>query len=75
MPLCAKHYGRILFHEKGVNLREISETYELSGGSILNVVQYCSLMAMDRNEHIIRKNDIIEGIKKEYTKVGKTIKW
>lgn len=68
-------FSRKCTFEKGVNLREISETYELSGGSILNVVQYCSLMAMDRNEHIIRKNDIIEGIKKEYTKVGKTIKW
>ena len=59
--------------EKDIDLNFISEEYELSGGSIVNVVQYCSLMAMSRGEYIIRKDDIIEGIRKEFAKVGKIL--
>jgi SpoVK/Ycf46/Vps4 family AAA+-type ATPase len=59
--------------EKDIDLNFISEEYELSGGSIVNVVQYCSLMAMSRGECIIRKDDIIEGIRKEFAKVGKIL--
>ena len=59
--------------EKDIDLNFISEEYELSGGSIVNVVQHCSLMAMSRGECIIRKDDIIEGIRKEFAKVGKIL--
>lgn len=57
-----------------IDLHQIAEDYELAGGSIINVVQYCSLLAMSRNETIISKKDLIEGIRKEYSKVGKMIK-
>ncbi len=56
-----------------VDLEQIAEKYELAGGSVINVVQYASLMALHRNEHIIRYPDILEGIKKEFRKEGKTI--
>lgn len=56
-----------------VNLEWLSEKFELAGGSIINVVQYASLMALDRGESIIRKADLWEGIRKEYIKEGKTI--
>ncbi|MCF0184909.1 MAG: ATP-binding protein [Bacteroidaceae bacterium] len=57
--------------ETSVDLKQLSEKYEISGGSILNVVQYCSIMAMSRNETIIRQQDIMEGIKREFRKEGK----
>jgi SpoVK/Ycf46/Vps4 family AAA+-type ATPase len=56
-----------------VDMELIAEKFELAGGSIINVVQYSSLMALNRNENIIHNADIIEGIKKEYLKEGKTI--
>ncbi len=56
-----------------VNLEWVAEKFELAGGSIINVVQYASLMALDRGESIIYKNDLWEGIRKEYIKEGKTI--
>lgn len=59
--------------EKGLILREIAEKYEVTGGAILNVVRYCSLMAMSRNNNIILHTDIINGIRKEFQKEGKTI--
>ncbi len=59
--------------EEIVDLEYISERFTLSGGSIMNVVRYSSLMALNRNENIIRKQDILEGIKREFEKEGKTI--
>jgi hypothetical protein len=57
----------------GTDLAKVAEKFELTGGSIINVVQYASLMALHRNENIIRESDIVEGIKKELRKEGKTI--
>lgn len=56
-----------------LDLYAISEKYELAGGSIINVVQYASLMALNRHENVIRQNDILEGIRKEFRKDGKTV--
>lgn len=57
--------------DKDVSLEEIAADYELSGGSIINVVQYCSVLAYSRKENIIRKEDILEGIRREFLKEGK----
>jgi DNA polymerase III delta prime subunit len=59
--------------ETALEIDLIAERYELAGGSIINVVQYASLMALHRNETIIREKDVLEGIKKEFRKEGKTI--
>jgi SpoVK/Ycf46/Vps4 family AAA+-type ATPase len=59
--------------DKNVHLEEIADKYEIAGGSIINVIRYCSLKALKRNDNIIKKNDIITGIKKELLKEGKTI--
>lgn len=56
-----------------VNLFEIAEEYELAGGSITNVVRYSSLKSLSRNSNMIELNDILQGIKKELRKEGKTI--
>lgn len=61
-----------IFEDK-VDWSEIAKRYELSGGSIVNVVQFSSVMAMSRGENIIRKDDIEEGISREYAKVGKVL--
>ena len=58
--------------EKGVELRELSEKYELSGGSIMNVIRYASLMALAQQSNLIRMRDLREGIKREYQKEGRT---
>jgi len=56
-----------------VDMDVIADRFELAGGSIINIVQYASLMALHRNENKIRYQDILEGIKKEFRKEGKTI--
>ena len=64
--------SKTTFDEK-VSLKQISADYEISGGSITNVVRYCSLQAISRPQHIIYQEDILEGIKREFSKEGKTI--
>lgn len=59
--------------EKTVDLEFIASKYEMSGGLIMNVIQYCSLMALNRNNNVILLRDIINGIRKEYLKSGRTL--
>jgi AAA+ superfamily predicted ATPase len=56
-----------------VNFDQIARQYDLSGGSIVNVVQYASLMALSRNETQITHSDIVQGVRKEYMKEGKVL--
>jgi hypothetical protein len=52
---------------------EIAQKYEMSGGSIINVTRYSSLMAMKRGTNVVQKRDIINGIRREFRKEGKTV--
>lgn len=56
-----------------IDLKEIAGRYELSGGSIMNVVRYATLRALGRGERMILNTDLQEGIRKEFQKEGKTI--
>ena len=56
-----------------VNFKEIAKKYTVAGGMILNVVDYCCVIAAKRDEPIIYQDDIIEGIRAELSKEGKTI--
>ena len=51
----------------------IADNYEIPGGAIINVVQYASLMALDRESSEILMSDILRGVKREYHKSGRTI--
>ncbi|SHJ78952.1 ATP-binding protein [Pseudozobellia thermophila] len=59
--------------EKGIDLYQVANDYELAGGSIINAVQYASLMALDRSGEEILMADIVQGIKREYHKNGRTV--
>ncbi|WP_448699239.1 ATP-binding protein [Mucilaginibacter sp. AW1-3] len=52
---------------------EIANKYELAGGAIINIVRYCSLMAIKRGNNVILYDDVLEGIRKEFRKDGKTV--
>ena len=59
--------------ENTIDLHEIAERYEISGGGIMNVVRYCSLLAVSRGSSEILKKEIEEGIRREYRKDGKLV--
>ncbi|MEO9871514.1 ATP-binding protein [Ekhidna sp.] len=56
-----------------VDLDQLAKSYELAGGSVMNVIRYGSLMALNRNSNNIRLEDLKKGIQKEFLKEGKTI--
>lgn len=51
-----------------VNLTDISRRYDLSGSAIVSVIHYASLQAIYRKCTVISKQDIMDGIKREYEK-------
>jgi len=59
--------------QTGTDLQGIAQKYELSGGSIMNVVRFASLQALKRKSNIITQDDLITGIGREYAKEGKTV--
>ena len=54
-----------------IDLSVIANKYELSGSSIISVIHFASLQTISRNSLTILKNDILEGIKREYEKEEK----
>ena len=71
--LWQKSFSPIAELEQAVQLDEIARNYNLTGGSIINVVQYSSLMALKKGGRRIYLEDITEGISREYQKQGRTI--
>lgn len=57
---------------ENVDLLNISAEYELSGGAIMNVIRYSTLMALKKDSRTIEGKDIEDGIRKELQKEGKT---
>ena len=72
MRLWEKAFTTFDMDEK-VDLWELSKTYEITGGSIINVLRYCALTSVGRGNKTIFKEDIIAGIRKEFRKDGKTV--
>ncbi|MGF6848168.1 hypothetical protein QFZ51_003403 [Chitinophaga sp. W3I9] len=59
--------------EDKVNLEDTARKYEMTGGTIINVVRYSCLMALKRGDKTIRQKDLLAGIRKEFGKDGKIV--
>jgi hypothetical protein len=57
----------------GVNLKKLANDYELSGGSIVNVLRYACLKAVRRDPQVIANDDLVAGIRRELRKEGKFV--
>jgi len=56
-----------------LDLPQIAQSYELAGGSAINVFQYGALKAAGKNQSTIEQQDLLEGIARELHKEGKTL--
>lgn len=56
-----------------IDFKELAKKYTLSGGEMINVLRLCALEASKRNERKVELNDIISAIRREYSKMNKTI--
>jgi hypothetical protein len=57
--------------EEKIDLDDISTKYELTGGAIINITRFASLMAMKRKENTILLADLMEGIRREFGRMGR----
>jgi hypothetical protein len=60
-------------YDDAIDLRDLAEKEELSAAAIVNVLHFCLLKALERNEKTIRQKDIIQGLRLERIKEGKSI--
>lgn len=56
-----------------VRLEDLADRCELAGGSIVNVVRYAAIAALNDNRHAISQADLLGGVGKEMRKLGRTI--
>lgn len=54
-----------------IDLIDIAEKYEITGGTIVNIVRFASLKALSSERNTIVLEDIIEGIRREFSKLGR----
>lgn len=54
--------------EPGIDLAAVARRHELSGGMIMNVVRHCCLRAIARGESMLREADLLEGVRREFSK-------
>jgi AAA+ superfamily predicted ATPase len=55
-----------------IDLQKVAKEHELAGGAILNAIRYASLQALARNSDTIVLEELLQGIRKEYAKTGKS---
>jgi len=58
---------------KDVNLREIADKFEITGGILVNILRNLSIFSIKNNSRVINQDNITEFVKKEFVKMGKTL--
>lgn len=56
-----------------LDLKAIADKYEVAGGTIMNVVRYCSLKALSEQTNVIDLQSLELGIRREFAKEGRRI--
>ncbi|MEM7061803.1 MAG: ATP-binding protein [Cyanobacteria bacterium P01_B01_bin.77] len=59
--------------DKSVSLTNLATTYELTGADIMNVVQYCCLQTLQREDSLIGLDSLHRAIKREFGKSGRVL--
>lgn len=64
--------GICSLHEE-IDLHQIAEEYELAGGAIINVLRFCALAAIRRNDKVVSKEELFTALRREFKKENKTL--
>jgi len=57
--------------EEALDLERIAGEHTLTGGSIMNAIRYASLQTLKGGSTVIAREDVMQGIRREYAKEGK----
>jgi len=69
--ISARSFPTDVKFEKNYSIHDIISDYELSGGNIINVVQFACLKSIAKKSNTIFAEDVIKGIQREVEKEGK----
>ena len=56
-----------------VNLAALAERHEITGGVILNVIRFALLRSLSRDDRVLRKHDVEQGVRRELLKSGQAL--
>ena len=59
--------------EEAISLEGIARKFAITGSNIINIIQYACLKTIAKGTTTISHETILEGVKKEYIKEGKTL--
>jgi hypothetical protein len=58
---------------KDINIKDLAEKYEMSGGAIINAIRYAAIYALRMGREVINQQDLTQGVVRELRKEGKII--
>lgn len=64
--------ARMQLHPE-TDLRQIAQKYEITGASVINVMQYVCLQSIMRGDNLLHPTDFLEGMRREFQKEEKYI--
>jgi ATPase family associated with various cellular activities (AAA) len=56
-----------------IDLAKVAQDYEMAGGAIINVLRYCALLAVSQNKKSVGRDELMNGIRREFRKDNKTL--
>ena len=59
--------------EDSLTVEELAKKFSITGSNIVNIIHYACLKTLANNQQEIQRQYILEGVKREYSKEGKTI--
>lgn len=59
--------------ENTITIEELAKRFSITGANIVNIVQYACLKTIASGKETIQRQHLLEGVKREYSKEGKTI--
>ena len=72
LRLWENNFPRKVTLEKSIDLEDLAKKYAVTGANIVNIVQYACLKTIAAKKKEIQQSYVLEGIKKELLKEGKT---
>jgi len=60
--------------DEKISLNEIARNYDLTGANIVNVIQYAGLQTLQKGNTVLKTDDLLGGIRKEFKKEGKMLR-
>ena len=59
--------------EDSLTVEELAKKFNITGSNIVNIIHYACLKTLANKKDKIQRKYILEGVKREYSKEGKTI--